>query len=210
MIAYPPPQTTDTFTVKTLYTLEEFDEFRASPDRENKLLELIHGQITEKMPSELHGEIAAWIASVLTQFVYARKLGRVGVEVSHRPVIGQYNDRMPDVSFRAAGQPLVTQGSVPGMPDLAVEIKSSANSYESLREKAQFYLQNGSRMVWLVYPLRREIEVCAPSNEVPGLMIVKRLKADETLGGGDVLPAFSARITDLFPPALEEPESTER
>ncbi len=200
------PTTSEPFAVKTLYTTADFDEIRTMPDNEDRLLELIHGEIAEKMPNEMHGEIAAWIASVLTQFIYPKKLGRVGVEVSHRPIIGQYNDRMPDVSFRAAGQPLVTHGSVPGMPDLAVEIKSPRNSFESLREKAQFYLQNGSRMVWLVHPMQRQIELCVPSKEARATMIVRLLNVEDTLDGGEVLPGFSVKVSELFPPALEEPE----
>jgi Uma2 family endonuclease len=202
------PTTSEPFAVKTLYTIADFDEIRAMPDNEDRLLELIHGEITEKMPNEMHGEIAAWIASVLTQFVYPRKLGRVGVEVSHRPIIGQYNDRMPDVSFRAAGQPLVTHGSVPGMPDLAVEIKSPRNSFESLREKAQFYLQNGSRMVWLVHPMQRQIELCVPSKEARATMIVRLLNVEDTLDGGEVLPGFSVKVSELFPLPLKNRKRT--
>lgn len=199
--------TNESFAVKTLYTIADFDEIRAMPDNENRLLELIHGEITEKMPSELHGVIALLIGAKLLSFVEAHKLGYVGVEVSHRPIIGQYNDRMPDVSFRATGQPLVTHGSVPGMPDLAVEIKSPRNSFESLREKAQFYLQNGSRMVWLVHPMQRQIELCVPSKEARATMIVRLLNVEDTLDGGDVLPGFSVKVSELFPPALEEPEA---
>jgi Uma2 family endonuclease len=203
-----PPDTTETIAVKTLYTVEEFDDIREQPENDGKLLELIHGEIVEKTPSELHGIVALLIGAKLLTFVQTNNLGYVGVEVSYRPQTGPYNDRMPDVSFRAAGEPIVTEGSVPGMPDLAVEIKSPRNSFESLREKAQFYLQNGSRMAWLVHPARRQIELCRLSTEARGVMLVTLLSADDTLDGGDVLPGFSARVGDLFPPPLEGPEQT--
>jgi Uma2 family endonuclease len=40
-----------------------------------------------------------------------------------------------------------------------VEVKSSKNGYDELREKARFYLANGARLVWLVYPTRQIVEV---------------------------------------------------
>jgi Uma2 family endonuclease len=49
---------------------------------------------------------------------------------------------MPDVSFRAGNDPVVTEGAVMQMPDLAVEIQSPTDKPRELREKAHYYLQS--------------------------------------------------------------------
>lgn len=68
--------------------------------------------------------------------------------------------------------------------------KSPGNTYAELREKARYYLAHGSRMVWLVYPEKREIEVHT-TEVIP-------LQATDTLTGGEVLPGFSAPVADIF------------
>ncbi|KXK51701.1 MAG: hypothetical protein UZ13_01646 [Chloroflexi bacterium OLB13] len=79
--------TPDPVPIKLLFTVEEFDGIPATSDNQERLLELIHGKIVEKIPNEEYGETAAWIASVLIHLAYSRKLGRVGVDVNPRPII---------------------------------------------------------------------------------------------------------------------------
>ena len=109
---------------KKLYTVAEFEAFLAEPENRDRLFELINGEIVEKMPTEEHGMIAAEIARLLGNFVKPKKLGRVAVEARHRVEKDNHNDLLPDVSFTSQERmlPLVTQGAVPQMPDLAVEI----------------------------------------------------------------------------------------
>ena len=142
-----------------LYTVEEFERLLEQPENRERLLELINGEIVEKMPTEEHGEIAALIAAALVAFVYPRKLGRVGVEMRHRIPRDEHNSRLPDLSFISGKRPRVEVGSVPQMPDLAVEIKSPDNSLKKMRERADYYLLNGTRLVWLVDPLKHFVIV---------------------------------------------------
>src|SRR5258708_3031909 len=113
-----------TVSQERLYSVEEFEKFNAQPENRDRLLELIHGEIVEKMPTEKHGEIALALGSALRTFVIQHKLGRIGLEVRHRMPNDTSNSLLPDVSFIAGKRPSVTDGSVPQMPDLAVEIKS--------------------------------------------------------------------------------------
>lgn len=185
-----------TDTVIGLYTVDEFEDFIALPENHNKLLELIHGVIVEKMPTEEHGIIAATIARLLGNYVAPRKLGRVGVEVRHGKPTDKYNDRLPDVSFRRGNDPVVKKGAVPQMPDLAVEIQSPDDKVRDMREKAHYYLQNGSKLVWLVYPENKTIEVCTlnSNNE----LTMKTATIEDTLDGGDLLSEFTASVQEIL------------
>lgn len=174
-----------------LYTIEEFEALLAQPENIERLLELIDGEIIEKMPTEEHGEIALLIGAALLAFVRANNLGRVGVEVRHRMPQDQRNSRLPDVSFIAGQRPRVTEGSVPQMPDLAIEVKSPDDSLKGLRERAQYYLLNGTRLVWLFDPAKRYVITLTADDEQIFL-------EHEALDGGDVLPGFSLPLADIF------------
>jgi len=108
-----------------------------------------------------------------------------------------YNARIPDVSFSSAKRPIVKQGSVPELPDLAVEIQSPNQSLKSLREKARYFVGNGTKLFWLIIPNKQIVEIYTPDSE-------DVLKADDTLSGGDVLPEFSLAVRDIFRDPLED------
>lgn len=176
-----------------LYTVDAFEHFLALPENRDRRFELINGEIVEKMPTEEHGIIVLWIGSRLLIFVDLNKLGRVGVEIRHRNPNDGYNDRLPDISFIAdTTSPVVRQGAMERFPDLAVEVKSPDDSYREMRDKADYYLANGVRLVWLVYPEKRIVEAYLGSGEI------QILTAEDTLDGGDVLPGFSMAVTEIF------------
>src|SRR4051812_19705973 len=118
-----------------LYSVEEFDEFNARSENRDRLLELFQGEIIEKMPTQEHDDIALRFGSSLRAFIVPRKLGRVGIEINHRMPNDTRNSLLPDISFVAGQKPIVTEGSVPQIPDLAVEIRSPNDSLKSLRDK---------------------------------------------------------------------------
>jgi Uma2 family endonuclease len=177
-----------------LVTVDEFEEFIARDENTDRRFELIDGEIVEKMPTELHGLIAARFAGRMLPFVEDNDLGRVTVEARHRPADDCYNDRIPDVSFtsKARALPVVEKGAVPQMPDLCIEIKSPHDKLLKMREKAMYYLANGARMVWLVIPEKRLIEVYRPDQDV------EILTENDTLDGGDIVPGFSLALSYLF------------
>jgi Uma2 family endonuclease len=174
-----------------LYTVEEFEELADSPENRERLLELINGEIVEKVPTQEHGVVAGNIYGPLWNDVKQRKSGRVVMEVRHRASEDKRNARIPDISYTAGNEPLVKKGSVPRMPDLAVEIKSPDDSLKELREKARYYLAHGTRLVWLVIPEKRFIEVYTADEEYI-------LDESETLTGGDILPGFTLPVRDVF------------
>lgn len=180
-----------------LYTAAEFENFIAQPANADRLFELIDGEIVEKMPTEERGELALIFGGKLRDFAVKHRLGCVGVEVRHRLPEDDANSRLPDISFIAGQRKRVTQGSVPQMPDLAVEIKSPNDSYKVLRERASYYLANGTQMFIILDPPKKQLIVLTSDAE-------QTLGEEDTFDGGAVLPGFRLPVREIFDDTLED------
>ena len=73
-------------------------------------------------------------------------------------------------------------------------ISPSETSTHIIR-KTERYLDAGTKMVWNVYPDEEAVYVYLPT-EIG--MSVQKFTMDDTLGGGDVLPGFSLKVSDVF------------
>ncbi|MEZ4670001.1 MAG: Uma2 family endonuclease [Anaerolineae bacterium] len=177
-----------------LTSTDDFEKFLAgSPERERRY-ELIDGYIVEKsMPTDEHSLIIGVAHGELYIYCRANNLGLPGPE--HRfQVPGDYkNSRLPDLSLIVdPDYPITTKDATQRPPDFILEVKSSDDNYDDLRERARSYIANGVRLVWLAFPRERIIEVYRP--DVPSLM----LTIDDTLEGYDVLPGFTLEVAKLF------------
>lgn len=174
-----------------LMTAEEFWNW---PYHEQ--FELIDGVLIETMPS---GGKATAVAGAIVGllFVYARP-GRLGVTLTEPGVIIRRNPdtvRAPDAAF--VRQERVPPGGIPDpfldfTPDLIVEVMSPSNTLPEMQAKVREWLEAGARLVWVVYPARRTVEV------IRSLFDRVTLSVEDTLDGGEVLPGFSCRVTELF------------
>ncbi len=183
-----------------LYTAAEFEQFADSSENVDRLLELVNGEIVEKMSTEDHAMCATNILTPLANFAHPRKLGRVLMEVRYRRQGDDYNARIPDISFSSAKRPIIKRGSVPELPDFAIEVQSPDQSLKALREKAHYFLANGTRLFWLVIPGKQLVEVYTATDE-------QVLDVNDTLSGGDVLPEFTLAVKDIFSDPMEESEA---
>jgi Uma2 family endonuclease len=177
------------------YTITEYEQLLAEhPDRR---FELIHGEIVEKMPTQLHAAIVGLLTHFLIGFLRQNPIGHALVEARYRLPGDDQNDRIPDLSFISQNKgALVKEGPAPYMPDLAVEVQSPGQSDRLMADKAAYYLANGSRMVWLVYPDRRLVEVLTADD--------RHLLTDTAaIDGGAVLPGFSLAVSEIFPAEQE-------
>ncbi len=179
---------------RKLHTIEEFETFIALPDNEDRLFELIDGEIVEKVPTERHSIVTGNTYAALREHVKPRNLGRVVFEVRYRVPGDDHNARLPDVSFtrRERLKPVVDEGVVSQIPDLCVEVQSPNDTARKMRDKAAYYLENGAQLVWLIYPKKRMVEVLYPDGEFD------ILSGNDTLTGGDLLPDFSILVSKLF------------
>jgi len=184
------------YPAERLYTVEEFWDFLELPENQDRKFELINGVIVEAMsPGFQHGVVVLDIGSFMRVFVRQNDLGEVAVEVDHYLPPDKFNTRRPDVEFisKARLGTFDPTQYVPLMPDLAVEVKSPSNTPEELRQKAAYYLQNGVRLVWLVFPDTQTVFVHTPDNPAG-----KKFGMEDTLDGGDVLPGFTLALKDIF------------
>lgn len=59
------------------------------------------------------------------------------------------------------------------------------------RERFNYYLANGTRLVWLVYPEKRLVIVLMSNSE-------DSLTENDMLTGGEVLPGFEVSVARIF------------
>jgi Uma2 family endonuclease len=176
-----------------LFTVTEFEKFLALPENRDRYFELIHGEMIEKVPTEEHGLIAGNIYGFLWQYTRQSGIGRAVIEVRVCIPEDEYNSRQPDLAFFAdTTRPIVKRGPVHQMPDLVIEMKSPDDTYTSMRERAQYYLVHGAKLVWLIYPAKRLVEVYRPDADSD------LLTGDDTVNGGDVLPNFVLSVHEIF------------
>jgi Uma2 family endonuclease len=130
-------------------------------------------------------------------FARERKLGHVyGGTAGYHCFPGRPNHvRVPDGSFVAAGR-LPGEQSPPGYidfaPDLAVEVISPEEIAEELWGKLADYRSVGVRLVWVVSPTTRVVQIRRADGTLAEI--------DEagTLSGEDVLPGFTCTVAELF------------
>ena len=159
--------------------------------------ELIRGVLHETMPAGLkHGEIVAALMAPLWIYVHPRQLGRVfgsdtGVQLEWDPD----TVREPDLAFVSAERlPLdaAISGYCPVAPDLVVEVVSPSDTMPAVSAKAAMWLEWGARMVIIIHPQTRRIQVRQPGQ--PTLTLTD----GDTLDGGSVLPGFQCPVTDIL------------
>ena len=173
-------------------------EFAALPD-DGYRYEYLKGVSTVMSPAGgLHGEIATRLARLLGNHLYAEDEGGDRGHVydsstGYRMPNGDV--RSPDVSViligRLSGESSpITFIEIP--PDLAVEIVSPSERYESVQQKITEYLDWGATSVWVLAPPTHTVTIHS-------LGRIVRLHADDTLDGGDAVPGFSCRVKAIFP-----------
>ena len=159
--------------------------------------ELIRGALSETMPSgREHGQIAVRLAAKLYNFVEPQNLGILtasdsGVWLEHDPD----TVREPDVAFFSAEKSPTDErvtGYAEVAPDLVVEIVSPTDRLAAVNDKALMWLRYGVRIVWVVHPDERLVDVHRDGHPVVTL--------DESgaLDGADVLPGFSCAVREVF------------
>jgi len=181
-----------------LYTAKEFWEIARLPENENKRLALIDGEIVEMASSsQKNTVIAGRIVYFLNAVVILRDVGYVtGADGGF--TLDEHNARQPDVGFISkARHPELGGVEFPVAPDLAVEVISPSESSKEVLRKVTRYIEAGTRLVWTVYPEDKTIYVWKASPE--GGLNTQPLKGDDLLDGGDVLPGFSIKVSEIFP-----------
>lgn len=187
-------------TQERLLDIDAVTELMRQPEYADKRFYLMDGEIIEMSPVQrVHSRLASMIDFFLRGYVMSKDLGEVHVEHGFHPPGDRSTLLAPDVAFishaRLSQQP--EDGFISVMPELAVEIASPNDSLAQLRRKARIYLDNGSRVVWIVLPSQRGVDVCRSASGAR--LDIEFVGADGALSGEDALPGFELELSRLFP-----------
>jgi Uma2 family endonuclease len=179
--------TLQTVTAEELFTRRK-DGFR---------YELVKGELRKMSPSgSEHAVIIGRLTVRLGHHVEANNLGLYfGAEAGFKIASDPDTVRAPDLAF--VSRERVPESGVPknfwtGAPDLAVEVVSPGDTYNEVEEKVEQWLTAGARAVWIVNPRRRNVTVYR------SLTNVTRLSESDDLDGGDVVPGFRCKVSEIF------------
>ena len=182
-------------TTPTKQRITTAEELFSMPD-DGYRYELVRGELRKMAPSgSEHGDKSADIHGSLHPYVRANNLGRTRI-AEPGFILERDPDsvRAPDIAFvrreriEAIGK---TTRFWPEASDLAIEVISPNDRYSEVNEKVADYLAAGTRMVVVVNPRNRTVNVHTPDGAVT-------LKLGDTLDGGDVVPGWQMPLTDIF------------
>lgn len=159
--------------------------------------ELVKGELRRMSPSGWeHGVVVVNITLLVGQHVKTDNLGACcGAETGFKLASDPDTVRAPDLAF--VGRERIPESGMPkkfwqGAPDLAVEVVSPGDTYSEVEEKVGGWLGAGARAVWVVDPRRRGVSVYRPVADVT------RLSEGDELDGGEVVPGFRCKVSEIF------------
>jgi Uma2 family endonuclease len=172
------------------------DDLLALDNDDHHQYELVQGELRQMSPASFrHGGYEIRIIAALIMYLAQHpglgelRPGDTGFTLQSDPL----TIRVPDVSFVAAERIPADAPAFPHLaPDLVVEIISPSETAKSIAEKVSDYLQAGTRLLWLVYPERQEVQEYRPDQPFHIYRI------DEELDGREVLPGFRYALRELF------------
>jgi Uma2 family endonuclease len=165
--------------------------------------ELVEGRLVRMPPpGGEHGAIAAHLNAIV--WIHARN-NHLGTVLSSETGFllsqpGQPDTVLaPDVAFvRAEHVPAPDSPDRSGYwrvaPDLVAEVVSPSQFRPEMADKARLWLESGARLVWIVWPRDRQVDVWLPGHDEPAAT----LGVSDQLDGRDVLPGFTYPLADLF------------
>ena len=173
-------------------TVEEFDRLQ---EPEELRYELDEGELIEmtKPKYNPHNRIVMAFTRALLAYLDTNPIGEV-LTSDNLFVLGPTTKRIPDLSFLTTARVhQIGDGDIQGAPDLAIEVLSPSDTAAAMRRKVKQYFAAGAKVVWLVYPDSREVEVWE-SAAGPGHVLGEQ----DTLSGGGLLPGFSMQVKSIF------------
>lgn len=136
----------------TTRTRLSLDEFLALPDIDERRLELLDGEVYEKVsPRWGHGNLAGELYVLLREHGYASVEPRAIIPASASM---DASAPLPDLAFYRAQRPDVFDW-MREPPDIAVEVLSPGQRRPEIRAKVDAYLAFGVQSVW-VFDLERQ------------------------------------------------------
>jgi Uma2 family endonuclease len=169
--------------------------------RDLEFHEVVNGErIGKPRMSAYAGRVRSRLFWEMSVFLNNKALGELVIEMLFRTPLKKdaSRKRRPDVAYVSfarwpADRPMLERGDAwDVIPDLAVEVISPTNLAEEVLQKVHEYFEAGVSLVWVVYPVDRQVYIYGSPTEI------RVLTADDTLDGGTVLPGFKLSLNRLF------------
>lgn len=178
------------------YTTQAWWEFISLLENADKHFELIDGEIREKVAASfIPSALAAIILGEIYIYLKTNPIGHVTTSDGSYELT-ETDTYMPDVGFiRKERLPEIPSCYVKVPPDLAVEVVSPTDVLLDTHLKAMQYISAGTKLVWVVYPAKKIINVYRPAENGAN---VQTLGIEGVLSGEDVLPNFQLAIKEIF------------
>lgn len=121
----------------------------------------------------------------------------IGFDSSAGFILPNGATRSPDASWIKLSKWNALSGEqkakfAPICPDFVVEIRSSSDSLQALKEKMQEYINNGASLGWLIDRKNRQVYIYTPEKKV------ECLDNPENLSGGSLLVGFNLNLTKIW------------
>jgi Uma2 family endonuclease len=160
--------------------------------------ELVNGELKERNVSFWSTFVGRRVSTPLANYVEPRGLGWVNGEgTSYRCFPDDENRvRRADVTFhrldRLTPDQAAAEGHIPVVPDLVVEVISPNDLAYEVNEKRTEWLEAGAQLVWVIDPVRQEIQAYHADGTVT------HFGRADTLTAEPVLPDFKVPVAELF------------
>jgi Uma2 family endonuclease len=174
------------YTPEDLLTMPDGDRY-----------ELVDGNLVERNMSARSSRVGGQLYFRLENACRTKSTGWVWpADASYKCFLDSPNTvRKPDVSFIQLSR-LRPEDELEGhiliAPDLAVEVSSPNDLVYEISAKVQEYLRAGVKLVWVINPENRTVQIFRADGTVA------MLRESDELNGEDVIPGFRCPIADLF------------
>ncbi|MBV9928621.1 MAG: Uma2 family endonuclease [Acidobacteria bacterium] len=169
-------------------------ELFAMPD-DGFRYELVKGELRKMSPSGgEHGAVIFNLTGLLAPHIKVIGQG-FGAETGFKIASDPDTVRAADLAF--VRRERIPEAGIPKnfwelAPDLAVEVLSPGDTRREVNEKVKDWLEAGARAVWIVDSKRRTVTVYR------SLTDVTRLSEGDELDGGEVVPGFRCKVSEIF------------
>lgn len=170
-----------------LCQINELIRFERNPDGTLLLMPLVGG-LTSNLNANITAQLGLWNRDELLGVAFSSS---TGFTLPNGAV------RSPDASWlRCNKWDALTQEQkerfAPVCPDFVLELRSASDCLQRLQNKMQEYLDNGSRLGWLIDLETKTVEIYRHNQDI------EILQSPATLSGEDILPGFVLNLKDIW------------
>lgn len=167
------------------------DDFERLPQEQAEGHELVDGELVDVSGNNAeHNSIRDFLVEVARPFVRERHLGMV---LGEQEYDFDGNAHGPDVSFFGPEKvPLLEWHKKVQrfVPDLAIEVVSANDTFDSLVRKKNRYRKCGTREVWIVSPESHEVYVYSESG--------RQILEEDAVLSTPLIPGLHLPVKSLF------------